>query len=218
MAVDDLWYLRKRDPVTGERLKSKRHGRGKRWRVRWSDPETGEPRAELFERKADADRHDANMQADISRGQYIDPRAGKISIAEYAEGWRNQQLHRVATAARVESVLRLHIVPVLGPRRPLASIRSSHVQGWVKDRVATLSSVTVCTIYSGVLAPMFARAVIDKVIGVSPCVGIRLPEIADTEYVLPTADQVRLIADTVPERYRAVAFVAAGCGLRAPDG
>jgi integrase len=61
---------------------------------------------------------------------------------------------------------------------------------------------------------MFARAVIDKVIGTSPCMGIRLPEIADAEYVLPTADQVRLIADTLPERYRAVAFIAAGCGLR----
>ena len=41
MAVDDLWYLRKRDPATGERLPSQRHGRGKRWRVRWIDPETG---------------------------------------------------------------------------------------------------------------------------------------------------------------------------------
>ncbi len=76
MAVDDLWYLRKRDPATGERLPSQRHGRGKRWRVRWIDPETGQTRTELFGRRADAERHDANMHADISRGQYVDPREG----------------------------------------------------------------------------------------------------------------------------------------------
>lgn len=50
MAVDDLWFRRRRDPASGERLPSKRHGRGKRWRVRWNDPETGRPRTELFAR------------------------------------------------------------------------------------------------------------------------------------------------------------------------
>jgi hypothetical protein len=71
MPVDDLWFPRIRDPVTGERQRSQRHGRGKRWRVRWTEPETGE-------RKADAERRDANMHADISRGQYVDPRAAGL--------------------------------------------------------------------------------------------------------------------------------------------
>ena len=52
---------------------------GKRWRVRWVDPETGKTRTEMFGRRADAERHDANMHADISRGQYVDPRAGTLS-------------------------------------------------------------------------------------------------------------------------------------------
>jgi hypothetical protein len=91
MAVDDLWYRRTRNPETGDRMPSKRHGRGKRWRVRWTDPETGQPRTESFERRADAERHDANMHADISRGQYVDPRAGQITVGEYAELWRKTQ-------------------------------------------------------------------------------------------------------------------------------
>ncbi|WP_165947386.1 transposase family protein [Micromonospora sp. 15K316] len=34
MAVDDLWYLSKRGQ-DGKRLPSRRHGQGKRWRVRF---------------------------------------------------------------------------------------------------------------------------------------------------------------------------------------
>ena len=88
MAIDDLWYRSRKDPETGQRNRSARYGRGKRWRVRWEDPNTGEPRTRLFERKADAEHHDANVHADISQGRYIDPRAGRITVAEYAEQWR----------------------------------------------------------------------------------------------------------------------------------
>lgn len=75
MAVDDLWYLKDRGP-DGKRLPSKRHGRGKRWRVRWIDPDTGTKREELLVRQEDAKHADANRHADISRGLYVDPRAG----------------------------------------------------------------------------------------------------------------------------------------------
>lgn len=213
MAVDDLWYLRKRDSITGDRLPSKRHGRGKRWRVRWTDPETGLPVTTLFERKADAERHDANTQADISRGQYIDPRAGKITVGEYADRWRGHQLHRASTIARVESALRLHILPILG-RLQMAQVRSSHLKGWVKDRSGHLAASSLAMVYSTVLAPMFTSAVIDKVIGATPCVGIRLPDVPNSEYVIPTADEVHRLHSALPGRYGAVAYLAAGCGLR----
>jgi len=76
MPVDDLWYLAKRGP-DGARLPSKRHSRGKRWRVRWTD-DRGESRAALFDRKADAERHDANVRADLSRGVYVDDRGRRL--------------------------------------------------------------------------------------------------------------------------------------------
>lgn len=212
MAVDDLWYLKRRAP-DGGRLQSKRHGRGKRWRVRWVDPETGAKREELFERKVDADRADANRQADISRGLYIDPRAGRVTVAEYAETWRRQQLHRGSTEERVERVIRLHIVPVIG-KLPLAAVRSSHLKGWVKDRSAVLAPSTLHVVYSGTLVPMFNAAVVDRLIGVSPCVGVRLPDVPDGQYTIATPDQVHALFKKLPERYRPIVYVAAGCGWR----
>ncbi|WIY03832.1 site-specific integrase [Amycolatopsis mongoliensis] len=213
MAVDDLWYLRKRDSVTGERLRSKRHGRGKRWRVRWVDPDTGQARTELFERRADADRHDANMHADISRGQYVDPRAGRLTFKDYADQWRQTLLHRPSTAERTERVIRRHLVPVLG-ELPIAQIRSSHIRGWVKDRVAKLAPSTLTVVYFGTLVPLFNAAVADKRIGTSPCVGIRLPEIEDAQYYIARPEEVHALHDALPERYRPIVYLAAGCGWR----
>lgn len=213
MAVDDLWFLRRRDPATGKPLPSKRHGRGKRWRVRWVDPETGRPRVGLFDRKADADRRDSIVHADISRGQYVDPAAGRVTVTDYAEQWRGQQLHRDSTVDRTERAIRLHILPRLG-ELPMASVKPSHIRGWVKDRSTALGANTLHVIYSGTLVPMFNAAVLDRVIGATPCVGIRLPEVDDGQYYIAKPDQVFALVDALPERYRAVPLVAAGCGWR----
>ena len=216
MAVDDLWLSRKRDPATGDRLRTKRWGRGKRWRVRWVDPETGQTRTELFDRRQDADRRDAATQADIHRGVYIDPRAGRITVTEYAEQWRTTLLHRGSTAELTERKLRRHVVPVLGSMQ-LAAVRPSHLRGWVKDRSMHLAPSTLATVYFGLLVPMFRAAVADKLIGSSPCVGVRLPEIPDARYTIATPAQVHALADALPEMYRAIVYLAAGCGWRAGE-
>ncbi|MGW1678051.1 tyrosine-type recombinase/integrase [Saccharopolyspora sp. NPDC002376] len=212
MPVDDLWYLRKRDPQTGERLPSQRHGRGKRWRVRWVDPQSGRTQTALFDKKAQAERHDANVHADISRGAYVDPNAGKITVAEYSEEWRKEQLHRDSTADLVKRAFRLHINPILGSR-PMADLRPSHLRSWVKERSGVLAPSTVHLHYS-YIASMCRAAVADKVIGSTPCVKVRLPDIEHGDRFIPTPEQVHAVAEELFERYRAVPYTAAGCGLR----
>ncbi|MGH3796805.1 MAG: tyrosine-type recombinase/integrase [Pseudonocardiaceae bacterium] len=215
MAVDDLWYLSRRDPETGERRQSKRYGRGKRWRVRWNDPHTGQTQTALFERKADAERHDISMHADISRGQYIDPRAGKITISEYAAQWRAHQLHRDSTADMVERAFRLHILPVLG-HVPMADARASHIRAWVKATAQNLAASTVHLVYSYVKS-MFVAAAADKILASSPCVGIRLPEIREREFFIPEPEQIHRLVDTIADRYCPIPYIAAGCGLRGSE-
>ncbi|KUL25037.1 tyrosine-type recombinase/integrase [Actinoplanes awajinensis] len=210
MAVDDLWYLKERGP-DGARLPSKKHGRGKRWRARWVD-NLGEGRERLFERKADADRFDANVRADLSRGQYIDDRAGQVTVAALAERWRNDQLHIDSTAIRVEHAIRLHIVPGLGHMQ-VGQVRPSKVQAWVKDRNLVLAPTTLRVVY-GYLGAMFASAVRDRIIASSPCVDIRLPAIDRGKRVIPGPEQVHRLAELMPDRLSAAVYVAAGCGLR----
>jgi hypothetical protein len=61
---------------------------------------------------------------------------------------------------------------------------------------------------------MFNAAVLDRVIGISPCVGVKSPVAEKRNRFVPDADQVRAVAEALPERYRAIAWLAAGCGWR----
>ncbi|MEV4275862.1 tyrosine-type recombinase/integrase [Actinoplanes xinjiangensis] len=210
MPVDDLWYLVNRG-LGGARLPSRRHGRGKRWRVRWIDG-NGAKRERMFERKTDAERFDANVRADLSRGQYIDDRAGRITVATLAENWRTGQLHIESTAIRVEHALRLHIVPGLGQLQ-VGQVRHSKVQAWVRDRSQVLAPTTLRVVY-GYLNAMFASAVRDRLIAASPCDSIKLPAIDRGKRVIPSPEQVHRLAALMPERLSAAVYVAAGCGLR----
>lgn len=210
MAVDDLWYLSKKGP-DGKRLPSKRHGRGKRYRVRYVD-DTGQAKQVLFEKKVDAERHDANVRADVSRGQYIDPVQGKVTVAAYAAEWRSTALHRDSTADRVERAFRLHVDPVIGGLR-LAQVRPSHLQSWVRDRSSVLAPTTLRVVYSYLVA-VFGMATRDRVIGFSPCDGINLPDVEREDRFIPTPEQVHALAGELADRYQALVYPAAGCGLR----
>jgi integrase len=206
--IDDRWY--RTDRATGARAPTSRHGTGRRWDARWHDGER--QRHKAFTHKEDAKRFLAQVEADLVRGAYVDPRAGQVTVAAYATQWRGEQLHRVSTAEFVERAFRLHVDPVIGHLR-LSQVRSSHLQAWVKDRSRVLAPSTLRVVYSYV-ASMLSRAATDRLIGVSPRVDVRLPEVAHREQVIPTRAQVHALAVALPERYRAVPLLAAGTGLR----
>jgi integrase len=206
MAPQDLWLK-----LDGSR--SARYGKGKRWRVGYTDPHTGAQTTAAFTRKTDAETFENNVKADISRGQYIDPRAGQITVREYGEMWRKTLEVDPATANKIERTLRLHVYPMLG-NEALAVVANSHIRGWVANRAKVLAPLTLTVIYSSVLKPLFATAVVDRRIGSTPCVAIRLPTVPKRPYFIPSAKAVHLLAKALLPRFRAVPWLAAGCGLR----
>ena len=73
-----------------------------------------------FPSKADASAWLANIQADINRGIWIDPTAGKESLAQYVAGWleRKQKTghYRPRTLELVTGLLDRIVLPALGDR------------------------------------------------------------------------------------------------------
>jgi hypothetical protein len=122
--VDDRWYRMVKGP-DGKMRKERtaRYDKGKRWDARWRD-QAGKPRHRAFERKLNAERFLAGLQADLLRGTYIDPAQGKITLRSYAEQrWLPAQVHlRPNSAARYAAAMHGHIVPLLGDR-PLGALR-----------------------------------------------------------------------------------------------
>ena len=140
---------------------------------------------------------------------------GECLFRDAATEWQSRQFHRVTTADLAEGTLRNHILPFFGDR-PIASIRPSEVQAWVRDRTDRLAPATVGILYRFFHA-ICATAVADGVIERSPCVGIKLPRIERPLVVPPTPEEVRGIADAITERYRTIVVLAAGTGLRSGE-
>src|SRR6476620_11313817 len=96
------------------------------WRARYRD-DIGREHAKHFGRKVDAQRWLDEVTASVVTGQYVDPKAGRVTFRDYAEQWRFSQVHRPSSQAHIETMLRRHAYPTLGTR-PLVSILPSEVQ------------------------------------------------------------------------------------------
>lgn len=205
--IEDRWEK----ATASGRVRTERYGKGDRWRARYFDP-NGHDRARAFARKIDAEKFLAGIESDKSRGLYVDPAAGRITLAQYAKTWQAAQVHRRTTEAAFDSHLRNHIVPLLG-QRPMGAITRSEIQGWVKSRSQVLAPSTTTLVYS-VLRMIFRAAVADRVLAVSPCERIALPKAPPREIVPLPVEAVARLAEAVPSRYRAIVVAAAGTGLR----
>ena len=73
-----------------------------RYRVRWR-PYPGAPqKARQFDRKRDAEVFRAKVKHDIDTGGYIDPGAGRITVAEFLDQWSSAQIWRDSTRERID--------------------------------------------------------------------------------------------------------------------
>lgn len=108
--AQDLWEK----TVEGRRIRTSRYGKGNRWQARYLDPE-GHERTRTFARRQDAERFVVTVRADVLRGAYVDPNAGKVTFVELAERWLAAQTFDESSREATELRLRLHGQPPLRP-------------------------------------------------------------------------------------------------------
>jgi integrase len=199
-------------------IQPKQKGRGGKkagWRALYRDND-GKQRSKSFDRKADAAKFLATVEADQLRGTYVDPRAGKITLNEYAETFMAAQVWREGTRAKAQSHIDNHIGPALGNRQ-LATITRTDVQAFVASLTAKdLAPTTVQGIHVR-LVSFFEAAVHDGKIVRSPAIKIQLPKTIKTaasQVVALDLDDVRRIADAAPPHMTAFVWLIATAGLR----
>ncbi|MFJ6695567.1 tyrosine-type recombinase/integrase [Streptomyces sp. NPDC091272] len=182
-----------------------------KWRARYRDLD-GKEHARHFDRKVDAQRWIDEVTASLVTGQYVDPRAGRVTFETYAKRWEDSLIAGEARERITDNALRLHLIPALGART-MAAIRRNDVQVLFKALSGQLSSGSVRNVYD-VLVRLMTAAVDDKVISETPCRKITLPPLADEEITPPTVAQVAAMVETIPPYIRAAIVVLAGSGLR----
>ncbi len=184
------------------------------WRANWRDP-TGRQRAKTFATKRDAKRFLAHLETSLTRGLYVDPHAGRVQLAPYAQRWLDSRNDEITTRARDASIMRTHVITRWGTW-PLGTIDHTGVQQWVSDLAAQLSPATVAEAHR-LLSAVLRAAVRDRLLAVDPCEGIKVPRRRkrDTADRVIDRDTVRHhLLPAVPDRYRALVATAAGTGMR----
>ncbi len=181
-----------------------------RYDVRWRA--NGRPVEKAFKKRADAEAFKRNVEAEEMRGVVIDPRRGRLTVAEMAVEWlASNPSKRAAPTPRDEIAVRCHIVPSLGNRR-LASVTPAEVQALVNLWSGQRAPRSVARDY-GVLRAILAFAVERDHLARTPCRTIHLPTAAERQVRLVTGDDLAALSAAMG-RYGLMAHLGAQLGLR----
>ncbi len=210
--IKDRWFNARKGP-DGERVKSARHGKGERWQVVYDDDE-GRERGPTFVRRVDAENFMSTVEADKLRGTYIDPVKGRTTVRDYVtETWLPAQVqHAPNTAARTETIIRVHVLPEFGGRQ-LGQVRRTTIQSWINVLAEKYAPGTVHQIYIK-LAGILAAAHEDDLIPRNPCKNINLPVVTKTRVTPLPVLAVEALIDAAPDYWRAAVILGAGSGQR----
>lgn len=224
--VEDRWMRKKRDQngdiifdAGGKPVMEHdpdRYGKGKRWRVRYIAPD-GKERNKSFAKKIDAENFKGTVAADVLRGTYIDPAAGKITFQALAEKVMAARTLNASSREAVERRLRRHVYPVIGSEWiGCLARRPSMIQNLVRAmEAAGLATHTIEATMAHVQL-VFSVAIEDEMIQKNPCNSrtVVLPKRERANFVPWTGAQAAAFREALPEYYKAIVDVGKGVGLR----
>lgn len=198
------------------------------YRVQYRTP-AGTQRSKTFDRRADAERFRASVEASKHAGTYVDPALARLTVGEWAATWLAGQAHlKPSSFARAEGIVRTHIVPQWGTVR-LSKVSHAEVQAWVTDLSARRSPSTVRKVHR-TLSLILDLAVRDGRLGRNVAEKINLPRPSRKEQRHLTIGQVERLArecgypsdpskhrrpsETAHEPYRLAVLFLAYTGVR----
>jgi len=154
------------------------------------------------------------QSVDNSRGEWVDPRRGDLTLGEWSERWLTGRRVRPSTMARDESVIRNLIVPQLGGRR-LNAITPDELREWVAGlEAAGKAPATVRKAYQ-LAAAMIGQAVDDGRLARSPLPRrIDMPSPNTEPMRIITLAEAHHLADMIDPRSRVLVLTAVYTGLR----
>jgi len=177
----------------------KRDRRDGTWLARWRDP-GGAQRKKSFRRRVDAERFLNDLMAEMARGSYVDPAAGKVSFGSVAARWTSSQMHlKASTSDRYASIVRHHLTPKWGGWS-VNRMATTHIAEWLNGlHTSGVSAGTVRKVHR-VLSLILDGAMADSLIGRNPARGIRLPrQVASLPRFLSGEQLGRLVTAAGPQ-------------------
>ncbi|MBP5893129.1 tyrosine-type recombinase/integrase [Streptomyces scabiei] len=215
--IQDRW-IKTETNTSGKtvRVKTDRHGTGMRYRARYIGPDGTEKSRSFPDRqKRLAEQWLAQTEADMARGEYIDPRTARTTFRQYAERWVNSHTGEINSREAAERRLRLHAYPHIGTR-PLGSFKPEHIRAWIAALEDTVPAESHRRIIVGTVSAALSAAVDDGLLSKNPCRArtVQLPKPGKPRVVPWTSAHVFGVRAALTQRFRATVDPGAGCGLR----
>lgn len=215
--VQDRWYKTELGPGGKPvRVKTDRYGVGLRYRARYVGPD-GTEKSQSFpdKQKRKAEAWLSKTAADMDSGHYVDPKLAQTTFREYAERWLKAQTSDPSSRESVNSQIRLHALPYLGSR-PLGSFKPEHIREWLSELERAIPATSYRRVIFSSVSAILNAAVDDEYMRKNPCSASTVHAPArNAQKVVPwTAERVFGVRGALPEQYRAMVDLGAGCGLR----
>lgn len=181
------------------------------WQARyWHDGKLHS--AGTFPTKAEASAKLSEVETDVRRGGWVDPRAGEITFERYSNAWLTGRTDLRPRSRHVyRSLLDRHLIPAFG-HLSIGRLTPSHVRTWHAELVAKQPGVTPAAYR--LLRAIFNTAVHDELLVRSPC---RLPRAGTDRAVerpMLTIAEVQTLTAAMPDRLAVAVTLAAWGGLR----
>jgi integrase len=189
-----------------------------RWQVRYRDP-AGRMQSRMFATRGDAARFLAGIRADLDRGDWVDPRAGREQLCDYADHWlKTRRVRGRPLAPRTKVLYRWqldkHILPTLGDLQ-LKHLTPGAVRDWHARMIAPAGpgAITAAKCYRLLHAICNTAAAADE-IARNPCTIPGAGQESSPERPIASVPVVLALAEAVGQRWKALVLLAAFCSLR----
>ena len=186
--------------------------KGRVYDVRLRGPD-GRELSRTFRTKREAHQFQAAQITAISRGAWVDPRSGAVTVSEIVYLWLGcNPAKRSSTRARDESALRTHVLPSIGERK-IGSVSPADIRALVSSWNECMAPRSVKRVY-GTLRAVLNFALESDAIARTPCRGIRLPAVEPPKVRIVTSEELAALSNAMPHRYAPMVWVGAVLGLR----
>lgn len=154
-----------------------------------------------------------DLETDIRRKKFTDPKAGEITVAEWHERWLRLKVLELATARKYASHWRTHVAPRWGGVR-LSAVEAIDVEEWVADMRRDDVGATTLVQSVRLLRQLMVDAVRHNRLAVDPTGGVRLPKIPKHVDRFLTLEEFDALTEQLEPRDEALVTLMAFCGLR----
>ncbi|TDQ51510.1 tyrosine-type recombinase/integrase [Actinorugispora endophytica] len=187
-----------------------------RYQARYPGPDGKDrPAPHTFARKTDADRWLSLKEAEIVKGEWIAPDAAKVTVGDWGARWIDSVASglKPKTVALYRGLMRSLVLPRFGTMM-VADVRPITVAEWMTSmKKRGLSASRIRHAYL-LLSQIMRSAVENDMIAVSPCRGVKLPRLPQTDPRILTVKEADRLVSVARRPHDLIIQLLAYGGLR----